>query len=249
MSQATARRLDEERAAPEKRRPFFSFLRKITGTGGDPDPEAALKTSIAPEEEEGEFWHPYEGEPPIEEIQPMPQEEEVAIWWDEPDLTGGHFVPKHPRAEADPAQSDAGIQQFPSSTDDHQSRSNQNHDSAARWHDSDQENFRQEARNQGFSSLESRRDASPPTHMRKLETQRVMEEPRPDDQLDAVVDRLLRDKDFLLAQELKHKAEEINQLLVQAQRQKMKVELDVSQLESRPGNLVSWLDVKIFKEI
>jgi len=85
--------------------------------------------------------------------------------------------------------------------------------------------------------------------MRKLETQRVMEEPRPDDQLDAVVDRLLRDKDFLLAQELKHKAEEINQLLVQAQRQKMKVELDVSQLESRPGNLVSWLDVKIFKEI
>ena len=189
MSQATARRLDEERAAPEKRRPFFSFLRKITGTGGDPDPEAALKTSIAPEEEEGEFWHPYEGEPPIEEIQPMPQEEEVAIWWDEPDLTGGHFVPKHPRAEADPAQSDAGNQQFPTSTAEHQSRSDQNPDSAARWHDSDQENFRQEARNQGFSSLESRRDASPPTHMRKLETQRVMEEPRPDDQLDAVVDR------------------------------------------------------------
>ncbi|MDE2996328.1 MAG: hypothetical protein OXT73_06280 [Bacteroidota bacterium] len=68
-------------------------------------------------------------------------------------------------------------------------------------------------------------------------------------QLDAVVDRLLRDKDFLLAEELKHKAEEINQLLVQAQRQKMKVELSVSEMESRPGNRVSWLDVKIFKEI
>ena len=68
-------------------------------------------------------------------------------------------------------------------------------------------------------------------------------------QLDAGVDRLLRDKDFLLAEELKHKAEEINQLLVQAQRQKMKVELSVSEMESRPGNRVSWLDVKIFKEI
>jgi len=33
----------------------------------------------------------------------------------------------------------------------------------------------------------------------------------PQENLDAVVDRLLRDKDFLLAEELKHKAEELNQ--------------------------------------
>ena len=71
----------------------------------------------------------------------------------------------------------------------------------------------------------------------------------PQENLDAVVDRLLRDKDFLLAEELKHKAEELNQLLVQAQRQKMKVELTVSQLETRPDSSISWLDVKIFKEI
>lgn len=77
-----------------------------------------------------------------------------------------------------------------------------------------------------------------------------MEQPQaPQENLDAVVDRLLRDKDFLLAEELKHKAEELNQLLVQAQRQKMKVELTVTELESRPGGSMSWLDVKVFKEI
>jgi hypothetical protein len=77
-----------------------------------------------------------------------------------------------------------------------------------------------------------------------------MEKPQnPQENLDVVVDRLLRDKDFLLSEELKHKAEEFNQLLVQAQRQKMKVELTVSQLESRTGSSMSWLDVKIFKEI
>lgn len=73
--------------------------------------------------------------------------------------------------------------------------------------------------------------------------------PNRQESLDAAVDRLLRDKDFLLAEELKHKVEEINQLLVQAQSQKMKIELSVSELESRPGNKVSWLDVKVFKEI
>jgi len=70
-----------------------------------------------------------------------------------------------------------------------------------------------------------------------------------EDQLDVVIDHLLRDKDFLLSKELKHKADELNQLLVQAQRQKLKVELTASKLESSPGNMVSWLDVKIFKEI
>ena len=69
------------------------------------------------------------------------------------------------------------------------------------------------------------------------------------DHLDVVVDQLLRDKDYLLSQELKHKADELNQLLVQAQRQKLKVELTTAKLEASPGNTVAWLDVKIFKEI
>jgi hypothetical protein len=69
------------------------------------------------------------------------------------------------------------------------------------------------------------------------------------DHLDVVVDQLLRDKDYLLSQELKHKADELNQLLVQAQRQRLKVELTTAKLEASPGNTVAWLDVKIFKEI
>lgn len=76
-----------------------------------------------------------------------------------------------------------------------------------------------------------------------------MEPKKHTDNLDIVVDQLLRDKDFLLSKELKHKAEELNQLLVQAQRQKLKVELTTAKLEPSPGNIVSWLDVKIFKEI
>jgi len=70
-----------------------------------------------------------------------------------------------------------------------------------------------------------------------------------EEHFDAIVDQLLRDKDYLLSQEIKHKTDEINQLLVQAQRQKLKVELTTSELEPRPGSTVSWLDVKVFKEI
>ena len=64
-----------------------------------------------------------------------------------------------------------------------------------------------------------------------------------------MVDRLLRDKDYLLAQELKQRAEELNQLFVQAQRQKLKIELSSSQLEVPNGGTVTWLEVRIFKEI
>ena len=76
-----------------------------------------------------------------------------------------------------------------------------------------------------------------------------MEPKHKEEHFDAIVDQLLRDKDYLLSQEIKHKADEINQLLVQAQRQKLKVELTTSELEPRPGSTVSWLDVKVFKEI
>ena len=67
--------------------------------------------------------------------------------------------------------------------------------------------------------------------------------------VDQMVDRLLRDKDYLLAQELKQRAEELNQLFVQAQRQKLKIELSSSQLEVPNGGTVTWLEVRIFKEI
>ncbi len=76
-----------------------------------------------------------------------------------------------------------------------------------------------------------------------------MEPKRSEEQIDVIVDQLLRDKDFLLSKELKHKADELNQLLVQAQRQKLKVEMSTSELETSPGSAVSWLDIKIFKEI
>lgn len=76
-----------------------------------------------------------------------------------------------------------------------------------------------------------------------------MESKQKEEHFEAIVDQLLRDKDYLLSQEIKHKTDEINQLLVQAQRQKLKVELNTSELEPRPGSTVSWLDVKIFKEI
>jgi len=76
-----------------------------------------------------------------------------------------------------------------------------------------------------------------------------VESKQKEEHFEAIVDQLLRDKDYLLSQEIKHKTDEINQLLVQAQRQKLKVELNTSELEPRPGSTVSWLDVKIFKEI
>ncbi len=67
--------------------------------------------------------------------------------------------------------------------------------------------------------------------------------------VDDIVDQLLRDQDYLLAQELKHKTEELNQLFVQAQRQKLKVELDTNELNTRQGASVTWLEVKVYKEI
>ncbi len=76
-----------------------------------------------------------------------------------------------------------------------------------------------------------------------------MESKQKEEHFEAIVDQLLRDKDYLLSQEIKHKADEINQLLVQAQRQKLKVQMTTSELEPQPGSTISWLDVKIFKEI
>ncbi len=67
--------------------------------------------------------------------------------------------------------------------------------------------------------------------------------------VDELVEQLLRDQDFLLAKELKHKVEEINQLLVKAHAQKLKVEIDVSQFDVKSGGTVAYIDVKLFKQI
>jgi len=66
---------------------------------------------------------------------------------------------------------------------------------------------------------------------------------------DEWVDRLLRDHDYLLAKELKHRIEELNQLIVQAERQRLRVEVSTSSMEVPDGETVPWLKVRVFKEI
>lgn len=216
----------------EARRPFSSFFRRWLG-GTMPEPVQPPKTERQPDEEEEEFWDPRQGEPSMETVRPMrPQ----APRWkkDIPGLTDPVFDEEDwDRARtAHPAGTHAeqvGVIGSPenltrSAVPAPQQRQNSTLSIVKGPHPS--------------YSLQS----SPPVSAM---------ESHPDRQeyLDAAVERLLRDKDFLLAEEIKHKVEEINQLLVQSQRQKMKIELSVSELESRPGNRVSWLDVKIFKEI
>ncbi len=67
--------------------------------------------------------------------------------------------------------------------------------------------------------------------------------------VDELVEHLLRDQDFLLSKEIKHKVEELNQLLVKAQSQKLKVDLEVSRFDIPSGGTVAYLDVKLFKQI
>lgn len=75
-------------------------------------------------------------------------------------------------------------------------------------------------------------------------------ESRPADKsVDEIVEHLLRDQDFLLAKELRHKVDELNQLLVKAQGQKLKVEVDVQHIDLRSGGAVAHLDVRLFKQL
>ena len=70
-----------------------------------------------------------------------------------------------------------------------------------------------------------------------------------DEHIDAVVDYLLRDQDYLLAKELKHRIDELNQLLVQANAQKMKVEFTVEDNPSQTGGRVTHVDIAVYKQI
>lgn len=67
--------------------------------------------------------------------------------------------------------------------------------------------------------------------------------------VDDVVDQLLRDQDFLLACEVRHKVDELNQLLIQAQSRHLKVEVDVTNFKVLSDGQVCHLTVKVFKEI
>lgn len=60
---------------------------------------------------------------------------------------------------------------------------------------------------------------------------------------------MLRDQDFLLAKEIKHKVAELNQLLVRAQSRKLKVEIDATQVNVASGGTVSYVDLKVYKQL
>lgn len=229
----------------EARRPFSSFFRRLLG-GSDVEEERPTKEASnelpEPEEEPEEFWNPRQGAPPTELVRPMrPQ---FPVWkkdipgltdpfvdeeeWQDPWLRERRRTSRSSR-DATYAEPDTRLQEEEQVPAPQQAPT---------------------AQNGGISPLSLVDGRNHQPRPQWSASSRTMEQhPERSENLDSVVDRLLRDKDFLLAEELKHKAEEINQLLVQAQRQKMKVELTVSELESRPGNHISWLDVKIFKEI
>ncbi len=217
-----ARKLSEEGAVRDAHRPFSSLLKRLFAAE-----EPAASVVQAPQgnqpesgERAEEFWNPRDGSPSTAAVRPM--KSQFPIWKkDFPGLTDESFEQGDVRVNPPILPADSA----------------QNQENSTLPYD--------EAR----TVVSEKTDDGPFLH-RKQEPVVTMEKPQnPQENLDVVVDRLLRDKDFLLSEELKHKAEEFNQLLVQAQRQKMKVELTVSQLESRPGSSMSWLDVKIFKEI
>lgn len=212
----------------EARRPFSSFFRRWLG-GTMPDSVKPPKTERQPDEQEEEFWDPRQGEPSLGTVPPM--------------------RPHAPRWKKDiPGLTD------PVFDEEDWDRARSGHQVAAAKVNGSPENLTHSAapapQQRQNSTLSIVKGPHPSYSLHSSPPVSTMEShPDRQDYLDAAVERLLRDKDFLLAEELKHKVEEINQLLVQAQRQKMKIELTVSELESRPGNRVSWLDVKIFKEI
>ena len=66
--------------------------------------------------------------------------------------------------------------------------------------------------------------------------------------LDAVVDYLLRDQDFLMSKEVKHRVEELNALLARAQEQGLKIEFEVRRTNAG-GKDVTHLEVSVYKRI
>lgn len=67
--------------------------------------------------------------------------------------------------------------------------------------------------------------------------------------VDDVVDGLLRDRDFLLTREIKHRIDELNQLFAQASSQNLRIELETSVRRQAQETPVVRLDVTVLKEI
>jgi hypothetical protein len=76
-----------------------------------------------------------------------------------------------------------------------------------------------------------------------------MESRSSQEHIDAVVDYLLKDQDFLLSKEIRHRIEELNQLLVQAHNQHMKVEFTVTDTPLESGGKISHVEVAVYKRI
>lgn len=77
----------------------------------------------------------------------------------------------------------------------------------------------------------------------------LMEPSSTDEKLDSIVDHLLKDQAFLMSREIKHKIEELNQLLIQARSTKLKIEFEVVESDMPSGGTVTLLDAKVYKQI
>lgn len=66
---------------------------------------------------------------------------------------------------------------------------------------------------------------------------------------DEIVEQLLRDQDYLLTKEIKQRVTELNQLLMKAHHQKLKVEVKTSQFDTMDGSTVAHVDVKLYKQL
>ena len=76
-----------------------------------------------------------------------------------------------------------------------------------------------------------------------------MDSEQKSESLDEVVDKLLHDKDYLLAQELKQRVVEMNALLEQAQRQGLKLRISATHHEEVDEIELARVGLKIYKEI
>ncbi|MEM1127513.1 MAG: hypothetical protein AAGI71_12745 [Bacteroidota bacterium] len=65
---------------------------------------------------------------------------------------------------------------------------------------------------------------------------------------DDLIEQMLRDQDFLLAKEIKHKVAELNQLFVRAHGRTLKVEMNAKSMEVGETSL-AFLDVRVFKQM
>jgi hypothetical protein len=77
----------------------------------------------------------------------------------------------------------------------------------------------------------------------------ISKDPAITQHLDAVVDYLLRDRDFLISREIQTKIEELNQLLVLASSQRLKVNVRSTDTVLPDGKLMTALSAEILKRI